>query len=246
MTWHNRMYIYGGQNYRDQIVTLDNACGLEWIGQLKFDFKYGACAVDNNDHIYLCFSEAPGEYHKCRRSTEGPVGDFDRIRSANYDHAYTRIASSGTQLFALGDGRHHAHGEFYLIESDTWIDTVQYPFGDSIYGAPIQHVNDHFIVFGGYIDKQYSTMIAMISTVTQMWTQIGHLNNARVGHSAIMTNNNAYLIIGGKPGLLAIESCSYDGREMICTDTGASLEFYCFYPELHHVPDNYCTHGPLY
>ena len=60
------------------------------------------------------------------KNTNPHKGRFERITNANHDHAYTRLASSGERLFALGDGRHSAYGEFYSVDESIWTDTTLY------------------------------------------------------------------------------------------------------------------------
>ena len=57
--FRNEFYVFGGeQNHgkrKDQISKVTD-CSLKKIGKLEFEFAFGACAVVNEESIYLCFN----------------------------------------------------------------------------------------------------------------------------------------------------------------------------------------------
>ena len=77
-------------------------------------------------------------------------------------------------------------------------------------------------------------IIAEFSTNDDKWTQLGHLNNKRSGHSAIMLHNDIY-VIGGQ-GHSHVEKCTSNGE---CSNLDTLLD-YAFYPELFSVGNDYC------
>ena len=77
-------------------------------------------------------------------------------------------------------------------------------------------------------------IIAEFSTSDNKWTQLGHLNNKRSGHSAIILNDDIY-VIGGQ-GQRSIEKCTSYGE---CQNLDTLLD-YAFYPELFTVGNDYC------
>ena len=67
VTWHGELYIFGGEKENKQITKL-NGCTLERIGSLSFDHRLGACAVVNDQDIYLCFNYYSEK--KCRKASQ--------------------------------------------------------------------------------------------------------------------------------------------------------------------------------
>ena len=43
ISWEGEMYVFGGQHQKRQISKL-SGCGLISVGQLSFNFQFGACA----------------------------------------------------------------------------------------------------------------------------------------------------------------------------------------------------------
>ena len=76
--------------------------------------------------------------------------------------------------------------------------------------------------------------IAEFSTNDDNWNQLGHLNNKRSGHSAIILHNDIY-VIGGQ-GQRYVEKCTSHGE---CSNLDTLLD-YAFYPELFSVDNDYC------
>ena len=97
LSWQNQMYVFGGtgSNFQNQISRLDG-CKLQREGNLAFDLIRGACTNFNDETIYLCFSNASGEYQRCRVS-DGPTEAFKVVDNSLYPHQYTRIASDDSK-----------------------------------------------------------------------------------------------------------------------------------------------------
>lgn len=95
--WQNKMHIYGGHKYQRQITRLDGF-QLRKIGDLTFDFIFGACSTINGQFIYLCFDLKSGK--QCRRSLEPSFSEFDSSVSNNR-HRATQISSSESELNIL-------------------------------------------------------------------------------------------------------------------------------------------------
>ena len=54
---------------------------------------------------------------------------------------------------------------------------------------------DAVIVLGGRSDGENSNLIAQFKA--NVWTKVGELKQARVGHASIMTNNDIHVVGGG-------------------------------------------------
>ena len=68
-----------------------DGCTLSQVGTLDFDFIDGAC-TNANGIVFLCFSSnSPKSCFYGNETTE----IIERTKDSNFDHAYTRIASSG-------------------------------------------------------------------------------------------------------------------------------------------------------
>ena len=80
--WKNKIYFLGGQDYKNQISVLndENGCSLHRIGELNFNYDWGACASTQTGDIYMCFDNANGssEHKVCRRAS-GPLEKFEKI-----------------------------------------------------------------------------------------------------------------------------------------------------------------------
>ena len=111
--YEGEMWIFGGFNNLRQIARV-NGCGIEQLSeQLDFDFHSGGCGVSSGS-IFLCFHLF--DARQCHQTGEmGPFGEFEPIeRQSSFDHKYTRLGASDTQLLALGSltpGDGHYHGE---------------------------------------------------------------------------------------------------------------------------------------
>ena len=135
-------------------------------------------------------------------------------------------------LIAVG-GR-HAHTELYNFELDQWSQGPDYPYKSYLYTSPICHYNNKFIIFAE------EAVIAAFDTNTQTWSQIGRtLNSSRYHHNAIQLPDDNFLVFGGT-GSFATEKCTWDGDQLKCSAQDPTVYRYTAWPELFHVPDNYC------
>ena len=104
-----------------------------------------------------------------------------------------------------------------------------------------------FYMFGG--DSKWSSgIIAAFSTVTKQWKKMGELNTARDGHGVIIQREE-FIITGGRHHTksgnnniwsLSTERCTLTGDKIDCVDVGPHLNDYWIYPEMMHVPHDYC------
>ena len=91
VTFRNSFYIFGGGNtYKKQVSQL-SVNRLKRIGSLDFDFCVGACAVINDDQIYLCF-----DYYATKQCyySSGPLETFYEIAKSAQNHDVISIAAS--------------------------------------------------------------------------------------------------------------------------------------------------------
>ena len=84
LTWRGQFYIFGGQNEKTQVSTL-NGCKLERVASLNFQFVFGGCANVDERQIYLCFSENLEDSDQCRYA-EDPIENFTEVTRSNFDH----------------------------------------------------------------------------------------------------------------------------------------------------------------
>lgn len=94
------MIVYGGRSYKRQIAEVKD-CGLDRIGDLPFDFIWGACTVGPEDKIFLCFSSTQTGYFnqtKLCHASNTPLGDFVKVPDSVLPHEFIKIASSEGQL----------------------------------------------------------------------------------------------------------------------------------------------------
>ena len=94
LEWHNRLYVFGGYNQRRQISRVVG-CGLKRVGNLAFDFYYGACTTVNVDQVILCFPR--DNKKRCQKAVD-PEGAFTLMPSTRYEHYETRIASTNGEV----------------------------------------------------------------------------------------------------------------------------------------------------
>ena len=90
LNWENEFYIFGGKRYPRQISKL-NQYRLQALGDLPFDFEFGACTNFNSHKFFLCF-----DWHnnkRCYWSTD-PLGSFTNVTLSSYSHDQIRISSS--------------------------------------------------------------------------------------------------------------------------------------------------------
>ena len=106
------------------------------------------------------------------------------------------------------------------------------------------HKSNSFWIFGGKSSSGnhagYTSIIARYCMKVESWFQAGRLNHARSGHGAIELGSN-FLIVGGA-GNLMTEKCEIGKDNTVeCTDQQPSLDRYVAYPELFHVPNDFCS-----
>ena len=98
LVWKNKLYVFGGiDSYKRQVSRLDN-CTLTKIGSLNFNFVNGACTNYHDRRVYLCFDI---EQQKLCRFAESPEATFAESSSSHETHAYTRIASSQSEVISM-------------------------------------------------------------------------------------------------------------------------------------------------
>ena len=100
LVWKNKLYIFGGDrggNQTRQVSRLDS-CTLTNIGSLNFNFDEGACANFHDRRVYLCFDR---EEQKLCRFAESPEGTFAETSFSHEIHAYTKIASSQSEVINI-------------------------------------------------------------------------------------------------------------------------------------------------
>ena len=87
--------VFGGKGKFKRQVSHVNNCALERVGDLEFDFQYGACASVLDQVVYLCFSQAGrGESRVCRMTNADNLMSFEPIRKSKFSHKRIRITSS--------------------------------------------------------------------------------------------------------------------------------------------------------
>ena len=85
---------------------------------------------------------------------------------------------------------------------------------------------EKFIVFGAYVEIKggiHTDPIAAFDPVNDSWSKIGQLNQARHGHSAIVTRNEKIIVAGGYwpwNGDYRTEKCYFSGAQMVCDSQG--------------------------
>ena len=83
--------------------------------------------------------------------------------------------------------------------------------------APMIHVIDRFMLFGGFNGPSRLSRIAAFTPSTNKWTTEGHMQTPRSSHGVINFGDE-YLIIGGNmDGKRKSENCSYLGDQLECT-----------------------------
>ena len=106
-----------------------------------------------------------------------------------------------------------------------------------------------FYLFGGDSgpsDSTPSKTIAAFSTVTKEWKKLGELNQARYAHGVFIEfsmkffQHGEFIVVGGFPGDLRTERCTFHEDAIRCTLVDPELEDYGFYPEMMSVMPNYC------
>ena len=102
--------------------------------------------------------------------------------------------------------------------------------------AVIFHGGYHYY-FGGLDGNSESNSILRLSGTSWTWSNVGQLNSAREGHSAILIGNTV-TVLGGY-GTKRNEACSIDNEQINCTYLSSGLAWYWWYPILHSVDQDY-------
>ena len=164
VTWQNRMIVFGGRSYKRQIAEVKD-CGLDRIGDLPFDFNWGACTVGPEDQVFLCFSLTQTGFNQTKlcHSSKSPLEEFTKVPDSVMPHEFIKIASSEGQyhysvtnsrrsldyVFAAGS-LYHPATELYSVHNETWRRVSDYPYRNDISTTPVLYFQDSFLVFGGY------------------------------------------------------------------------------------------------
>ena len=96
----NKMYVYGGTNFKNQILELDcQKKQLKESGTLKFDFEQGSCASNNVD-IVLCFAKIDRKlcYKSAVPAPNSWWESFTQTEESNFGHIQSANAMSGGQF----------------------------------------------------------------------------------------------------------------------------------------------------
>ena len=113
---------------------------------------------------------------------------------------------------------------------------------ETIYRAPVVYFDSGFFYFGGSTQtSELGSTIARLDSKTWEWLKIGDILQARMGHNVIEIHGQ-FLVIGGYYRFQAVstEKCIYSSGEIKCTAQLPELAGYDIYPELFHVPDDFC------
>ena len=99
--YKGQFFVYGGSYRFRQIATVRNKT-LTNVGDLPFDFQWGACS-STTSKIILCF-HSYGDRKTCYQ-TKNPTGQFKETQKSIHNHFKIRIASSEckfiTQCYCL-------------------------------------------------------------------------------------------------------------------------------------------------
>ena len=263
LTWQNDMYIIGGRESYSRQISRIQRCRLARVGSLDFPLELGGCtgtALDNigflkftrfsepykvaRGLITLCFSE--GNSKRCFYTPQSPLGQFYEVEESAYDHKLTRIASSNTEILAMGSRRpDHAHVEFLNMSSFEWSIGPSYPYASAINYAPILFHEGGFIVFGGFTANEPITTVARLGAVGKQWVKLGDLTRPRSDHGSIFVDGH-FLVVGGESrggvGAIQTEKCTLSELNQItCVSQSPSLFHYRQYPELFLVDNGFCS-----
>ena len=114
---------------------------------------------------------------------------------------------------------------------------------------PIVALDNSFFIFGGDTGTTRGPQatptktIAVFSTITKQWKNIGELNVARYGHG-VFVHKGEFFIIGGPlefyQAEYPTELCTLESDSIQCTVIDPMLKNYYSYPEMMRVPADYC------
>ena len=112
---------------------------------------------------------------------------------------------------------------------------------EGIHRAPVVYFDAGFFYFGGSTQtSELGSSIARLDSKTWEWLKIGDITQARMGH--VIEIHGQFLVIGGYYRFQAVstQKCTYSNGKMKCTAQLPELAEYDIYPELFHVPDDFC------
>jgi len=141
-------YVFGGNQrtpYTDftKQISKINDCRLKRVGDLPFDFEYGACGtyeVSSEERVMLCFDM--NEQRKCRRYSEFRLGDspltplfsysgfdFDTHPDSAWPHTHTTLGNVNNLVIAVGDWQSkNIQVEQFNIATNSWSTRAPYPY----------------------------------------------------------------------------------------------------------------------
>ena len=166
-----------------------------------------------------------------------PVQNWLPLPNSNYDHRGIKIASTSTEILAVGS-IWPSHSKTESLNGAQWSIEDNYPFHADISESAVVSKDQDFYVFGGWSDYKAKATIAKFNTATREWSQVGTMKSARHGHSVISIGNS-FMIVGGI-GQTSIEEC-IEGETVNCQETGIMLKNYEYYPALLSVNMNFCV-----
>ena len=105
-----------------------NGCQLDRVGDLPFEFYYGACTnfVAQAEKILLCF-----DVNQLKTCHIFDGMNFESGPATKYRHEMTTgIALYKGQPFVTGSIFTNAHTEILDLNSLSWTDAEDYPFAD--------------------------------------------------------------------------------------------------------------------
>lgn len=232
------------------------------IGELNFEFAYGACTSYRDLSIFLCFaSNDSNDPYTCYTS-DRPDGNYERTQYSSYSHKKIRIAASSLNngsdsLIAVGSYREHCQTELFNIKTGNWTTTQPFPpeytykdIKDVIGVAPIIYMNGYFYVFGGETNDcfirpgigdwrcnyQSTSSIRKFSLSSWRWSSAGKMTSSRKGHNVIPISSDIVLVAGG-----TTNKCRLTGTFFECSKQNPKTE-YTNYPELFYYSyTDHCT-----
>jgi len=225
--FENKMLYFGGVGNNNKQLSQVEDCSLKRIGELDFEFENGACnTFDRNDkeEVFLCFSSTDAQVCKIYNgsvTTDGPT--------SNNPHASTQLGNYSKQPLAVGNFQSStavsANVELLKLGEDKWTDDSieNYPYGNYIASYSMVSTENSVIVIGGYSDAENSNIIARFAD--NVWSNVGELVQARLGHASILINNEIYVLGGGvAPQTYAFtEKCTFNENDINCAKMNPGL-----------------------
>ena len=133
----------------------------------------------------------------------------------------------------------HGSKKSEKFQDGNWSDIQEPPVDGSRFQgyAVIFHGGNHFF-FGGFGNGPLNSILRLNGS-SWTWSNVGQLNSARGGHSAIFFGNTV-AVVGGQ-GTQRNEACLLKNEQFTCTELTSSLTDYEWWPILHLVDENYDT-----